>query len=50
MRMAMELEALYARDYPFLNYGIDLKTMAELEKGVRVDRLTYGSKESDCKV
>lgn len=41
MRLAMEVEALYAAEYPFVNYGIDLHTMAELEKGVRVERLTH---------
>lgn len=50
MRLAMELEALYASDYPFINYGVDIATMAELEKGIRVERLTHYNVDSDCKV
>lgn len=51
MRLAMELEALYASQYPFLNYGADLDVMAELEKGIKVERLTdNGTRESDMKI
>ena len=47
MRLAMELEALYASEYHFLEYGMDLGTMAELEKGIRVEKLTRYVLESD---
>ena len=40
MRLAWEREFLYAREYPFVDYGIDLQEMAEQEEGVRVARLT----------
>lgn len=40
MRMALEREALYASEYPFIEYGLDLTMMAELEKGVKRTRLT----------
>ena len=40
MRLAMEMEMLYARDFPFVDYGIDLEVMAALEKGMRISRLT----------
>ena len=36
MRLAMEMEAHYAAEHPFLNYGIDLADMAEMEKGIMV--------------
>ena len=37
MRLAMEREFMYARQYPFMEYGVDLTVMSVLEKGV------YGS-------
>ena len=40
MRMAMEAEYIYAAEFPFVNYGIDLETMADEEKGIRMTRLT----------
>ena len=40
MRLAMETEMLYAREFPFVDYGMDLDVMAELEKGIRVNRLS----------
>ena len=39
MRMAFDMEMIYARDYPFVNYGIDLNLMAIAEKGMNVSRL-----------
>ena len=39
MRMAMDMEVIYARDYPFVDYGIDLKLMADMEKGMRISNL-----------
>lgn len=40
MRMALERELMYAAEYPFVDYGVDLKEMAQQEKGLRVARLT----------
>lgn len=39
MRMAMEREGYYAQHFPFVDYGIDIHTMAELEKGVQLIQL-----------
>ena len=39
MRSAMETEALYASEFPFVEYGIDLDYMAEHEKGIELSRL-----------
>ena len=40
MRLALEREALYAAEFPFVDYGLDLAVMAELEKGVKVERIS----------
>jgi hypothetical protein len=40
MRLALEREAIYASEFPFVEYGLDLSIMAELEKGIRVERLS----------
>lgn len=40
MRMALEREAMYASDFPFIEYGQDLHMMGEWEKGVKMERLT----------
>lgn len=45
--MAMELEMLYARDFPFVDYGIDLQDMAEAEKGVRMTKLSGVPTDTD---
>ena len=42
-RLAMEREFQYAAKFPFVDYGIDLNVMAELEKGVKL----YKIKNSD---
>lgn len=47
MRMAMDMEMIYARDYPFVDYGIDLKLMADLEKGVRISKLSSLPTDTD---
>jgi len=39
MRTALEQEGLYAAEFPFVDYGSDLATMADLEKGVRIEKL-----------
>ena len=36
----MEAEMIYAHTFPFMDYGIDLELMAEMEKGVRITRLS----------
>lgn len=40
MRLALEREASYAADFPFVEYGLDLHLMAELEKGVKVETIS----------
>lgn len=47
MRMAMEMEMLYAREFPFVDYGIDLEVMAAMEKGVRISRLSNVPTDTD---
>lgn len=47
MRLAYEREAHYAADFPFVEYGIDLHVMAELEKGMKVWRLTETPYDTD---
>lgn len=34
--MAHEREMFYASDYPFIDYGVDLRLMSEIEKGVQM--------------
>lgn len=34
MRLAIEREFIYASEYPFIDYGLDLKIMSEMEKGI----------------
>jgi hypothetical protein len=40
MRIAIEREAIYASEFPFIEYGQDLAMMGEAEKGVKITRLT----------
>ena len=40
MRAAFEREMLYGAEFPFMDYGIDLKQMAKREKGVKIQRFT----------
>lgn len=40
MRLALDREAMYASEFPFVEYGLDLQVMAELEKGIKIERLT----------
>jgi len=47
MRLALEREAAYAADFPFVEYGLDLAVMAELEKGVKVEHLTRTNYDYD---
>lgn len=39
MRQCIETEAMYASEYPFVDYGSDLTVMSELEKGVKIQKL-----------
>jgi len=39
MRASFETEALYAAEFPFVDYGSDLVIMSEMEKGVRLQKL-----------
>ena len=48
LRAALELEISYATRWPFLDYGMDLNIMSELEKGVHIQKLA--DKEGDSKV
>jgi hypothetical protein len=36
MKLALEREAMYASKFPFVEYGLDLPIMAELDKGIKV--------------
>lgn len=38
---------LYAREFPFVDYGIDLEVMAAMEKGVRITRLSNVPTDTD---
>lgn len=40
MRLAIEREANYASDFPFIEYGQDLHMMGEYEKGIKIEKLT----------
>jgi hypothetical protein len=48
VRICLETEALYASEIPFIDYGSDLHIMAEMEKGVKLQKL-YRT-ESDSKL
>lgn len=39
MRLALEKEAMYAAKFPFVDYGVDLNLMAELEQGVQLTKV-----------
>jgi hypothetical protein len=39
MRASFETEALYAAEFPFVDYGSDLVIMSEMEKGVPLQKL-----------
>jgi hypothetical protein len=47
LRAALETEAMYAAEFPFQDYGSDLTVMAEMEKGVKLQRLCVT--ETDAK-
>ena len=47
MRMAFEAEILYAREFPFVDYGIDLDVMSKMEKGIRITKLSSVPTDTD---
>lgn len=47
LRASLETEVMYAMRFPFVDYGVDLNVMTELEKGVKLQRLA--TTESDAK-
>ena len=47
MRLAWERELLYATDYPFIDYGLDLALMAEMEKGVQLAKVKLSDIDSN---
>ena len=38
---------LYASDFPFIDYGIDLAIMSEMEKGVQLFKLSRSDLDAD---
>lgn len=48
LRIALEREAMYATEFPFIDYGVDLDTMAEMEQGIRIEKLN--TTELDAKM
>ena len=46
MRACIEAEALYAAEYPFVDYGADLGIMSQLEAGVKVEKLNRTEQDS----
>lgn len=40
MRLAMEVECLYATQYPFVDYGIDIGQMGDIDRGVQLKTMT----------
>jgi hypothetical protein len=39
LRLGLEREAMYAAEFPFVDYGCDLQIMAELEKGMQMKKV-----------
>lgn len=39
LRLAIERDYFYASEFPFIDYGQDIAYMAELEKGVELQRI-----------
>lgn len=39
MRLSLEREILYASEFPFVDYGIDLTLMSEMEKGIELKKI-----------
>ena len=47
MRLAFEREMLYAAEFPFIDYGLDLRLMAELERGIKVAKIRRSNVDSN---
>lgn len=47
MRLAIEREMLYACDFPFIDYGCDLKVMSEIEKGIMMMKIKRSDIDSN---
>ena len=47
MRMSMDMEMQYASIHPFIDYGIDLQLMADMEKGLRVTKMSQVATDTD---
>lgn len=47
MRLAFEQELMYASEFPFVDYGIDLELMSKLEKGMRLEKLSIKPTDTD---
>ena len=47
MRLALDRELMYASDFPFIDYGIDLKVMAEMEKGIKMVKIKRSDIDAD---
>ena len=46
-RLAIERELLYAQDFPFIDYGLDLNVMAEMEKGIKMTKIKRSDIDSN---
>lgn len=47
MRLALEREAIYASKFPFIEYGLDLNLMAQLEKGIKMEYISRTEEDTD---
>lgn len=47
MRLAFEREILYATEFPFVDYGLDLEMMAEIEKGIQLTKIRRTAMDCD---
>ena len=47
MRLGLEREMIYASDFPFIDYGLDLAIMSEMEKGVQLNKLSRSDLDAD---
>jgi len=47
LKLALEREAQYAAQYPFVDYGLDIKKMAEDEKGVYMHSIKRSELDSN---
>ena len=47
MRLALEREHIYASSFPFVEYGLDLHIMSELEKGIKMEYISRTDYDTD---